>query len=546
MPTPSDTEAELPIRRSATLPSRVISPNTASNGASNSSHANDKVLYSHPSAKIVHFSPQTPPGQLQSTPSSADFDYPVDTIETLPWRSPTERTVAVGRLILEQVPGSTVFLKCGTVVRAILKNSQCWCVDGKSTFVLRIRALTYYRIELPNETEEDVRRVTQLKDALSQFLLYEVTPCPFQRGFSVEIPVEARTPKKKKAWRPKERRESAPAETLKWPGENYLQGTAQRPRSAGYSDGNVTDDSASTSTNQTFSESDNPFDDIKPSAPIDIDFKPGSPKRCVTEPPRSVNDLLARFQPIPESDSEAEATLSSSAESFHSFRAPVSPLPPSPPSTIPPSSPTDQSSTELLYSRQRSSRHNREISEITITPEFTSSATQTTPTLERRSSEPRVAEETRAEPVPVTVSASPSLPQSSDAVATGVNVAHGEANVNDTNTATLRPLNALRKRELSPMPPPSTLSYPAEKDSKKNLTVTIFQKTFSLVLVPPILLLLLLIHIAARIAAGHTLQSAVSDSSPKLKASLIDDDGDSEDDFGVPTTPGQSRQEDGS
>ncbi|KAL1962313.1 hypothetical protein VTN77DRAFT_9804 [Rasamsonia byssochlamydoides] len=527
MSSPSDTGAQLPIRRSATVPTRLIPQNTGSNGASNPSHTDDELLFFHPSAKIVHFAPQTPPDQPLSNPSSADFDYPVDTIETLPWRSPTERTVAIGRLRLEKVPGSTVFLKCGTVVKAILKNSQCWCVDGQSTFVLRIRALTYYRIELPNQTEEDAQRVAQLKDALSRVLRYEVTPCPFQRGFSVEIPVEARTPKKKKAWRPKERRESAPtipAAPPKWLGENDLKRTAERPRTAGYS-GNATDDSGSTVKEVE--------SDIQPSAPIDIAYQPRSPTQSVTEQ-QSVNDLLARFQPIPESDNEAEATLSSSGESFHSFRAPVSPLPPSPPPSIAPSSPPrDPKPTEILYSRQRAHRYSREISEITITPEFTSSATQTTPTLTRRSSKAHTTDESE-DISPLTSPSLRSLPQS-DVVATAVSAVDGVPDLSNTNTAALR-LKALRKRELSPMPPPSTLTYPAPRDSGKPLAASIFEKTCSLVLVPPLQLLLLLIHIAARIAAGPTVQSAASDSSPKLGPSLIDD-GRGEDDFGVPTTP---------
>jgi hypothetical protein len=47
--------------------------------------------------------------------------------------------------------------------------------------------------------------------------------------------------------------------------------------------------------------------------------------------------------------------------------------------------------------------------------------------------------------------------------------------------------------------------------------------------VPPLQLLLLLIHIAARIAAGHTVQSDASSSASKNEG---------EDDFGIPTTPG--------
>ncbi|KAJ5396842.1 hypothetical protein N7509_004955 [Penicillium cosmopolitanum] len=193
------------IRRSFTLPTK-LNP-LSQRGSAPPAKLSENVIFYHPSAKIVHFAPRAL-APIPSSSAPADFDYPVDTIESLPWRSATERTVATAPLRLERVHGLTAFLKCGNVVHAILKNSQCWCVDGVSKFVLRIRPLTYYRIEIPHETEEDKRLVGDLKVALPTILRYEVTPCPFKRAFTVELPEDAMAPRRKRAWRPKERKDS--------------------------------------------------------------------------------------------------------------------------------------------------------------------------------------------------------------------------------------------------------------------------------------------------------------------------------------------------
>ena len=74
------------------------------------------------------------------------------------------------------------------MVKAVLSRSQCWCIDGNSIFALRVRADTYYRIELPYETEEDKKLAEELKSVFASILRYEKTACPFRRGFDVEFP----------------------------------------------------------------------------------------------------------------------------------------------------------------------------------------------------------------------------------------------------------------------------------------------------------------------------------------------------------------------
>ena len=292
------------LRRSVTLPIKL---NPLAQRRSSVPNTPEHVIFYHPSAKIVHFAPRAL-APIPSSSAPSDFDYPVDTIETLPWRSATERTVATAPLRLEKVHGSTAFLKCGNVVHAILKNSQCWCVDGVSKFVLRIRPLTYYRIEIPYETEDDQGLVQDLKIALPTVLRYEVTPCPFKRAFSVELPSDVMAPRRKKAWRPKDRRESVPV-VLESPLENSSPSSARSEwidsaSTGDDTDGNLTDDSCFTShkANSTILET---IPDDRKLSPVEAPrtfSSHGPPRRSVTETPQTFTSLLAKFQatPVPE------------------------------------------------------------------------------------------------------------------------------------------------------------------------------------------------------------------------------------------------------
>ena len=299
------------IRRSFTLPTKL---NPSLRRGSQTPKSLENVIFYHPSAKIVHFAPRA----LAPIPSSSaptDFDYPVDTVETLPWRSATERTVATAPLRLERVHGLTAFLKCGNVVHAILKNSQCWCVDGVSKFVLRIRPLTYYRIEIPYETDEDKDLVGELKGTLPTILRYEVTPCPFKRAFTVELPEDAMAPRRKRAWRPKERKDTL------FPASGSSQGSPSETRSEWLdsastgedTDGGATDDSALAPQRTNSSISDAiPTGDESPSSTDKIVFPsiPKSTRRSVTETPQTFTSLLAKFDaaPVPEKAETTDTT----------------------------------------------------------------------------------------------------------------------------------------------------------------------------------------------------------------------------------------------
>lgn len=517
-----------PIRRSATLPTKLKPRNRR---VSNSFQPSENDLFFHPSAKVVHFAPRAL-APIPSSTAPSDFDYPVDTVETLPWRSPTERTVAFAPLRLENVHGLTVFLKCGSVVHAILKNSQCWCVDGVSTFVLRIRPLTYYRIELPNETDEDRELIAGMKDALPQVLRYEVTPCPFKRGFTVPIPEAAKAPRrKKKAWSPKGRRESAPI---------YL-GLAKEHSpvreeitidylSAGEeTDGNTTDGSGFTTrgSNSTILETipdDNEAlegthapelpvesETLEPSPAPPVSESLDVPRRSVAETQRSFQTLLARFEESAETQVDTDPALSSSVDSFHSIEQSFSSLPETSHSSPQP---------EVAVVEEDTKDHSCDEDKTLQSPVFQeidyAAQTKLPKIMCRDCSSPNPKEspnatvfeaETVPEPEPET---STTADRKGDAECSKVASTTGSnPNLSSMSAEFRRRSKASRDRELSPMPPPSTLAlaHPPEKYD----AASIIQKTCKLVLVPPIQLFVVLIHIAARIVIGPALNSAMGE-----------------------------------
>ncbi|KAJ6160631.1 hypothetical protein N7470_004027 [Penicillium chermesinum] len=306
------------IKRSATLPARLISHSARASAAA----LPDNVIFHHPSCRIVQFAPRSF-APIPSASSPSDFDYPVDTVETLPWRSASERTLATAALRIEKVHGLTVFLKCGSIVQPILKNSQCWCVDGVSKFVLRIRPLFYYRIEIPYESPEDKGLVEQLKTALPTILRYEVTPCPFKRAFTVELPEEAMAPRRKRAWRPKDRKDSLTASlgNLQVPLADNKLDTSD---SAGdETEGDLTDDSAITSmrANSVTSEASPPS-----STTFALPIPRNPTRRSISETTQTFSSIRAKFEAtsVPEeSPSELELAPESTAKEEQVAKASV-------------------------------------------------------------------------------------------------------------------------------------------------------------------------------------------------------------------------------
>ena len=114
-----------------------------------------------------------------------------------------------GRLRLYRAH-SVAFLSASNIVHPIMRKSKCWCVDGEATFVLRISGDDYYRIELADRADADTRGAEELKEVLARILMYEKTPCPFARGFTVDLPETPELPAGKRKWRPAEGGSSTP------------------------------------------------------------------------------------------------------------------------------------------------------------------------------------------------------------------------------------------------------------------------------------------------------------------------------------------------
>ncbi|OAX80709.1 hypothetical protein ACJ72_04948 [Emergomyces africanus] len=514
--------ANKPLQRSNTLPVRLRHSLGSLDGADLPSN---EVLFQHRSAKIVKF--ELPKSAQIAPPSdiSSDLDYVVDAVETLPWRVSTERIVALGHMKIEHVPGSTIFLKSGSVVQTLMKNCQCWCVDGTSIFVIRIRRLTYYRIELPYETELDKEQVETLKQVLPTIIRYEVTPCPFKRGFSVELPEEAKTPRKKKAWRPKLDPSSEPRKLsfgeASPDGVGCGRSDAESNRAV-TEDGETTDGSENTPRARYTSMS-----HYERSPSISIPIRTG---RTFTAPTYTFDCLMARFQALPDSESETDSdNLASSVDSFHSFPSSRSPLPPSPPYSDPPSPLESQPFANVEQLRVAPHRtHIRGISEITVMPE---------PAV-AESSVPAAQENEPLEPV---LALTDHLTTSSDhmnGITTSALTTVPDARVHQ------RRVRESRNRELSPMPPLSTIYNPEPKSPVSKITTSILQRTCSLIAGTPIQVLAILLHIAARLAHGGGIRPTSSDESAYYCDNTSDsDDGIwSEDDFGIPLSSSVSLQ----
>ncbi|RYP69808.1 hypothetical protein DL771_005917 [Monosporascus sp. 5C6A] len=198
-PLPSGTPRPLHPRRIATAPTAPLASASLS-GPSSQPEDLVETLYNHPSVKIIAFTStqraSLGPGPI--LPSENDVQP-----GSLPASSRLERTIAVGPFRIYRAPGSVAFLSCGSALQPILPKSQCWCIDEvNSRFVLQIRRPQYWRIEVPVADPDDVRRALILRDVFDRILLFEKTECPFQRGFTVELPQRPETPVKKKPWTP--------------------------------------------------------------------------------------------------------------------------------------------------------------------------------------------------------------------------------------------------------------------------------------------------------------------------------------------------------
>lgn len=424
----------------------------------------------------------------------------------------------LGPLRIYRVLGSVAFLSAGTLLRPILPKSQCWCVDGESKFVLRVATNMYYRIELPNTCQAENHKVEELKLVLTKVLRYELTPCPFKRGFTVELPEPPRTPVRLRPWQPRPRlRPVTLAGSSAAGGKEYDDSDIQEQESADNSSSentvpifeprNVAEYQLSTSNvssaegsnidhhsetlNDTISfaktldavnyeEPDTFQTPIQPK-PLRQGRNITAPQLSLRTPPPSSNIAAVQYPTVDTRNSLPSGA--SSSDSFHSFHSPISPLPPSPPYSNPSSPFPNAEHDAMKLRRTRNFRHESS----------KAAGTEEGPVLWDISN----VGGDRSSP---TFSKAPTL------------ISDGAYQSEDSwpEAPTPSPSIQIRHRRQvppsrqtpSPLPLPANLYSPGCHLSGHHLTTAILQKTCSLLLGPPIQLVALMLNIAAKIARG--------------------------------------------
>jgi len=449
------------------------------------------------------------------------------------------------------------FLNSGNTLHPILAKSQCWCVDGESTFVLRIRPNSYYRIELPCRASEDRTKVDEFKAVLATVLQYEVTACPFKRGFTVDLPEPPVTPIQKRPWKPKPRLETTSERVVEQMGKSSYdcedlgsRSTASEPDSDGGAqptqESPLVASSTASSLGSTNDEHNNEATDDTGICPRDLHEKPDEepldlktptrPKsfrtgRAITAPPQLTlrttppSSPTNRPAPLPELKRQP-SSLSSSADSFHSFHSPISPLAPSPPfrDLV---SPTMEYAISIGIPRTR--RHKRDVSEVTVTADSSELWDLTSG---------GSSDET-------TYHSPPDLPGTPPLMsdATSLDEDHWSEAVTPSPTQEIyRGTARSRRRAQSPLPSSVNLYSPYSPRSQisgHHLTTAMLQRTCSLLLGPPAQLVALMLRIAAKIAKGTFRGSSFGfgEGGQKIPCSWDFSDGSDdnweEDDYGV-------------
>ncbi|KAL8718885.1 MAG: hypothetical protein Q9225_004030 [Loekoesia sp. 1 TL-2023] len=570
--TPDRSQAPPAFRRSFTVPTTSIVSPRSSPAARKAGEEEAETLYAHNAGKIVSFNPPISGSRRHSSVEQGYSALQDEPAGTLPWASATERTVAAGPLRIYRVLGSVAFLNSGTrLLKPILSNSQCWCVDGESKFVLQAGPHSYIRIELPNADAEDRAKVEEFKSTLGTVLQYETTPCPFKRGFIVDLPEKPTTPVRRRPWRPREppqpppaiqrserlgrelrpwERPSATAEQpsvadLRNEGEEETVGEYTDPvpedraesSEAGH-DSETTDESELTPKNPTLHGKQDPDLYKTPTRPRTL--KTG---RATTAPPQlslhtSAPSNIESRESHPPDALEETSSLSSSVDSFHSFHSPISPLPPSPhfPQRSLSPHPNDDGGIAIPKTRN----HKRDDSELTVTAGSETISTGWQPAILQEALEPT----------------SPELPQTPTLVSdtTSQSEEASPEPITPSPNQLRRRTKHSRQRSQSPLPSPANLYSPSSRLSGHHLTTAILQKTCSMLLGPPVSLIALMLNIASRIINGtyNGFPFGYAESSRKLPGSWDSDTDrttEEEDDYGctltkLPSSRSSSRSKD--
>ena len=476
------------------------------------------------------------------------------------------------------------FLKSGSLLHPILVRAPCWCVDGNNKFVLRTPGLFYYRIELPNETEEEKLLVQEFKVVLAKITKYEKAPCPFKRQFHVEVEVEkekeaeAPGPSKSNKWKSSEKAKRWTLDSSVWEREDgrRLSGNLPTPELRPVIRVPEEDEDSTYGPSEDGSTS-----------PHDIDGGPlPSPERAVF--PRSVELFkgeptasLLEFVGSEKESAIAEDVFSSSpgkrpalpreesASSINSFysvaetitelesniatqplNAPLLPRPslPSQPSQ-PTQTPLLNESTQPAAASHPSQPTLQPLPirpSVDVTgkrgsvdfPEVASSSRD----LVGRSGTPRRSELKRRATTSSVTSGFTSDSESARELSES-------GTLEGTPRRPQLPRNASHRRTFSPRPHAGGLIMSANSSPQKQLSTALLHKTYDILMSPPAHLVALMLRIAARVVR-RAQDWTVFESKGKRRVPGTwesssedenDDASDDEDDFGMPLRPVRSR-----
>jgi hypothetical protein len=460
-----------------------------------------------------------------------------------------------GVLRIYRVTSSNVsFLNSGNLLHTIFPKSQCWCVHGESIFVLRIRQDSYYRIELPCESDQDRAKLGEFTAVLAQVLQYERTRCPFTRSFEVSLPERPKTP-------PRRRPTRAPEKAKKWLfDKTWVPESVSRPSTPVVVEGS---DSATTSSYEEDDRSSINTDregTVPESPPTIIDTVPLKPKplpsvreramtfqgtRSVTAPsglaimplPASKTRTLEAspdngvVEKAKEAQTPSDAlSLMSSADSFYSL-ATTAQRTPSPPYVDAELNPWAEEQVVGREEERGRGRHRRQHSEMTERARSLDAGYESAPQTPI----------TATSPATPTIDVHPSSAPSTPPLVSDSEEGSPAPSLLDIAT----PPDAIRMRRLtgasqrrafSPMPhPQNLLRAPVRSSQGKQFTAALVRKTCELILGPPAHLVTLMLSIAAKISDGTAFGYKVQHSAERLPCSWesSDDDWD-EDDYGIP------------
>lgn len=477
-------------------------------------------------------------------------------------------------LRIYRVTSSNVsFLNSSNLLHTIFPKSQCWCVDGESIFVLRIRQDSYYRIEIPHESADDKEKVEQFKTVLRQVLQYEKTPSPFTQTPIIEDPERPKTPPRRRSIKP-------PEKAKKWLfDKKWMPEGTSRPATPvlGDSDSGTTssyeeDDRSSIADRSDRSE------EAPESPATNLDITPPKPQpkplpsvlertktfqgmRAVTAPTAmttphpSIADAPVfedavegmSSTKLEESSAVAEEeavedhkgsvdtqSLMSSTESFYSLDTHRSPSPCFEDAEAELINPWAELHNVQDHETRGRSKHRRQTSEITLRAPSSEPAEEgapVTPTTNKPVSSPTV---------DTLLSSPPSTPPLvSDSDDDSVRPPSLDVPTPPAALRMKRLTGASQKRAFSPMPQPQNIFRPPARGPTKQFTAALIRKTCELVLGPPAHLVQLMLRIAANISDGvfsfNTYR--VPRSTEKIPCSWESSDEDEwpeEDDFGIP------------